>query len=315
MRAICLAALFGFAALAGVADQKPQPQTELRVPFWVEAGETTGPPQSFTAKVDGAAAPILATEKPGSDEIILIVLDLTGDLSKADAARQGVAQQISQLKPNEWTGLLRAQDGLSVLVDPTNDREKVNQAFAAVPISGKAGLLDTMQQIGSIADAMAARAPVRVSVLYITDSNIYNYREDYTNPVINSSDPHDLSRRFSDTLIRGHVSRMAEDLAAEQSPMFIVHVNYRYDRLNEAYQNGLKTLAEATGGAAIFCRSPEEIQDGIARAFAAIHSEWSMTVALPKKPPASVQLRLTATAAGGTEVRLQYRTRFSVRRR
>ncbi|HZU28499.1 MAG TPA: hypothetical protein VFA04_23435 [Bryobacteraceae bacterium] len=315
MRGLWLAAVFGFAALAGVADQKPPPQTEVRVPFWVEAGETTGPPQSFSAKLDGTAAPILAMAKPGTDEIILIVLDLTGDLSKADAARQAVAQQTRELKANEWIGLLRAQDGLSVLVDPTADREKVNQAFAAVPISGKAGLLDTMQQMGVIADAMAARAPVRVSVLYITDSNIYNYREDYTNPVINSSDPHDLSRRFSDALIRGHVSRMAEELAAQQSPVFIVHVNYRYDRLNEAYQNGLKTLAEATGGAAIFCRSPEEIQDGIARALASIHSEWMLTLGLPKKLPASVQLRLTATAAGGAEVRLQYRTRFSVRRR
>ena len=40
------------------------------------------------------------------------------------------------------------------------------------------------------------KSPVRVSVLYITDRNIYNYREDYTNPVINGSDPHDLSRVF-----------------------------------------------------------------------------------------------------------------------
>ena len=40
------------------------------------------------------------------------------------------------------------------------------------------------------------KSPVRVSVLYITDGSIYSYREDYTNPVINESDPHDLSRRF-----------------------------------------------------------------------------------------------------------------------
>jgi hypothetical protein len=315
MRCRRMAMLLGVVVLAGAADQKTPPQTQVRVPFWVEVGETTGPPQKFTAKLDGADVPILNTEKPGSDEIVLIVLDLTGDLAKAEAARQAVNQQLAELKSNVWTGLLRAQDGLSVLVDPTNDRSRVSDAFAAVPISGKAGLLDTMQQIGSIGDAMAARSPVRVAVLYITDSNIYNYREDYTNPVINSSDPHDLSRRFSDALIRGHVSRMAEDLAAQQSPVFIVHVNYRYDRLNEAYQNGLKTLAEASGGATVFCRSVEEIQDGVARAFASIHSQWCMTLALPKKMPTSVQVRLTALAAGGSEVRLQYRARFAVRRR
>jgi len=211
--------------------------------------------------------------------------------------------------------LLRAQDGLMVLADPTADREKISAAFDAAPVAGKSGLLDTIESIGGIADAMARKAPVRVAILYITDSNIYNYREDYTNPVINSSDPHDLSRKFSDSLIRGKVSRLSETLAQQESPVFIVDLNYRYDRLNKAYQNGLVTLAAATGGEAIFCRSTEEIQDAIGRAFNSIQSAWSMTIALPRRTPSTLQLRLTAAAAGGAEVRLQYRARFAAPRR
>jgi len=39
--------------------------------------------------------------------------------------------------------------------------------------------------------------------------NIYRYREDYTNPVINQSDPHDLSRRFPRRSLRRKISETA----------------------------------------------------------------------------------------------------------
>ena len=54
---------------------------------------------------------------------------------------------------------------------------------------------------------MVRKTYVRSAVLYITDSNIYNYREDYTNPVINYSDRGDLSRRFPEGLVREQVLR------------------------------------------------------------------------------------------------------------
>ena len=74
-------------------------------------------------------------------------------------------------------------------------------------------------------------------------------------------------------------------LATRQAPLFVVHLRYRGDRLGEAYQNGLKQLAEVTGGTAIFCRSSEEIAERhcIARS-ASITSSYSVTLALPQRP-------------------------------
>ena len=74
-------------------------------------------------------------------------------------------------------------------------------------MSGKAGLLTTVDVIGRIADSMLKKSPVRVAILYITDGDVRNYREDFTNPVINSSDFNDMSRRFPETLVQEKIAR------------------------------------------------------------------------------------------------------------
>ena len=86
----------------------------------------------------------------------------------------------------------------------------------------------------------------------------------------------------------------------------MVHLRYRSDRLGESYQNGLKQLAEVTGGSAIFCRSSEEIADAIHRAVALIASSYSVAVAVPERRSKSFEVRLDA----GGKCNLTYRTRF-----
>ena len=78
-------------------------------------------------------------------------------------------------------------------------------------------MLGTVPSALGLADALLRKAPVRVSVLYLTDGGIYSYREDYTNPVINQSDPHDLSRRFRGacTVLRADLTDAAELLRVQ----------------------------------------------------------------------------------------------------
>ena len=124
---------------------------------------------------------------------------------------------------------------------------------------------------------------MRVAVFYITDSDPENYREDFTNPVINSSDTHDLSRKFPEALVQDKISKVAAVLAERQAPLFVVHLRYRSDRLGEAYQNGLKQLAEVTGGSAIFCRSERgDRRMPIDRALGLITSSYSVSLAVPE---------------------------------
>ena len=129
---------------------------------------------------------------------------------------------------------------------------------------------------------MLAKSAVRVAILYVTDGDVRNYREDFNNPVINSSDSHDLSRRFPETLVQEKIAKLDAVLSARQTPVFIVDLNQHTDRLNEAYHNGLKQLAETSGGAAFFARSITEIPASIHNAFESVQSHYSLTSGSPR---------------------------------
>jgi len=279
--------------------------SSVSIPAWVEESRCGAAPK-FAAMLNGKSAAVTAQLGPGSDQIILAVLDLTGDLELANAARQALREQVLKLPPNAWVGLLRDPDGLHVMADPSPDRKPLLEAVANLTIIGKPGLFETVIPALTLADGVMRKSPVRVSVLYITDSNIYSYREDYTNPVINESDYHDLSRVFPDALIQDKTSKLAAAASGLEAPLFIVHTSYRGDTLNKSYQNGLLRLAEATGGKGQLCVSVGEIPDAIAAAFARICNSWRVTLEVPAKFHSNAQIRLAAPC-GGQDARLSWR--------
>ena len=280
----------------------------VSIPAWIETNNCTLTPK-FEAELNGKPVPVTAQLGPGSDQVILVVLDLTGDLSLIEAAKQALIAEISKLPQNGWVGLLRTQDGLHVLADPGTDRQPLIDAIQSLSNSNEPELLETVYPALSLADAIMRKSPVRVSVLYITDGSIYSYRQDYTNPVINASDPHDLSRRFPEALITEKIAKLVEDSSSLEAPLFVVHLSYRRDRLNVAYQNGLDTLADSTGGKSDVCRSVAEIPDAISAMLARISSAWRLTLAIPAKNHYHFQIRLTAPCGDG-DLRISWRTRF-----
>ncbi|MBI4874144.1 MAG: hypothetical protein HY822_05875 [Acidobacteria bacterium] len=284
------------------------PPSLLRVPMSASGAPVTA--RELKASVDGAAARVAAVRAPGDDLILMLALDLTGDLTLADLARSALAESLSTLPARTWISVLRAQDGLQVLLDPTQDRTRAAETIRAYPASGKAGLLDTVAAAARVADAVLTRANVRVAVLYVTDSNVYNYREDFTNPVINSSDSRDLSRYFPEGLVQDKISKLETALAATQPPLFIVHLDYRSDRLNEAYQSGLMKLTASTGGSAAFCRSATDIDSSIARTLETIGALYSVTLELPQRTGRMIQVQLEAG-----DRPLNYRNRYLLEKR
>jgi hypothetical protein len=280
----------------------------ISIPLWVDPPVQELAPQNVQATLNGTAAPVLRVLGPSSDVMILLVLDLTGDISLVDAAKQALITQINELPKNAWVGLLHAQDGLSVIADPTPDRKKINEAIQALPATGKAGLLETIAPVAELADRILRRSKVRVAILYITDSDIANYRQDYTNPVINSSDPHDLSRRFPEALIQEKISALQIRIESDEAPLFITHLRYRSSRMNQAYQNGLKILSEFTAGYSWFCHSEAEIPDVIQREFAYIRSSWFVTIGPPKHVGSHIQVRLRLPEH--SQARIAYRARL-----
>jgi hypothetical protein len=288
--------------------------TEIRIPVWLDASPGRAlAAKDFQATIDGADARVLGVRCPGDDLILLLVLDLSsGDLTLVDPAKETLVAAIRDLPPTTYVGLLRAQDGLQVLLDPTADRDVIDGSIGLQTLSGKTGLLATVDTIAGIADSMLKKSAARVAVLYVTDGDVHNYREDFTNPVINDSDAHDLSRRFPETLVREKIAKLDARLAAQQAPLFIVDLNQYADRLNEAYRNGLKQLAETTGGAAFFSRSTTEIPEVIRKSFEVVASHYSLTLSLPERVPARLQIRLTMPES---ERSLSYRTHIMMRQR
>jgi hypothetical protein len=302
-----LAALLLITTLLAAASRAVKMQ--IRIPVWTDSSAklTTN---DLTVKLDGAPARILRMQGPGDDLMLLLVLDLVGDLAEIDLARDALISSINQLPPNAFVGLLRAQDGLRVLLDPTPDRDAVADAIQALNVSGRPGLLETAETAADLADSILAKAPVRIALCYVTDSNIYEYREDFTNPVINTSDHRDLSRRFPEGLVREKITKLADKLSFRQTPLFIVHLDYRTDRLNEAYQNGLLQLASTTGGTALFCHSNAEIPSAVERIFQMIQSHYSLDIQVPQQTGANVQISLE-----GGPGSLSYRTRYQLKGR
>jgi hypothetical protein len=282
----------------------PPPKTEravLRVPYWIEGAAAP----VVSAKLNGSAVSVTRLLGPADDLVLLLVLDLAGDLSRVDPARNALNEKLGSLPANAMVSLLRAQDGLRVLLDPTIERADVQGKIQELTISGRAGLLDTVESALAVGDAMLSKAKVRVAVLYVSDSLVTNYREDFANPVVNSSDSGDMSRRFPEALVKVRMQQLLGKVGRTQTPLFIVQLNYENDRLNEAYQTGLISLANSTGGAVDFARTMAEIPLAISRSMDRVLSHSSAEIEFKRAKARQWEIELVAEGAG-----VRHRTRF-----
>jgi hypothetical protein len=246
---------------------------------------------------------------PADNLIVLLVVDLAGDLTRIEALRSALPDALGKLGPRHYVALMSAQQGLTALLDPTPDREAVVGRIRSLGVGGKAGLLDTVEAAAEIADGMLRKAAVRVAILYLTDSSVANYRADYTNPVINTSDRSDLSRRFPDRLIQDRTEQIRRVLEGRLAPLFILHLEGRTGLLEESYQNGLLKLAAETVGEAVFCRTAAEIGPALENMLERIRNTYVLTLEAETRPGRGARIRL---AVPGVE-RLTFRSRVAVK--
>ncbi len=273
----------------------------LRVPMWSADGAL---PPSLTATIDGEPTEVLSVQAPADDLMLLVVLDLTDDLALVEQARTALIQRFENLASNHLVGVLSAQNGLRVLVEPTSDRAKIAAAIRSQQVGGRAGLLETVEDAARIGTSIIAKSGVRLAILFVTDSDINNYREAFDNPTVNRSDNGDVSRRM-DSLVRERMSRLSQSLGKAQAPVFITHLSYRSDQLNVAYQTGLIGLTAATGGNAMIARSNAEIPAYVNSTLDHILGHYSVKLALHK--PESKKADVALLSGGGA---LDYRSSY-----
>ncbi|MDX2269969.1 MAG: hypothetical protein NW208_17840 [Bryobacter sp.] len=234
--------------------------------------------ENWKATVNGEPAKVLRVAGPEDDLVLLVVLDWSGEPTLIDTAREALVAAVEKLPANHWVGVLKAQDALAAIADPGPAKEVALKAVREYAATGKAGLLPTLEEAAELAHRLLGKSGVRVALLVVTDSNIYNYRQDYTNPVINASDTRDLSRRFPDQLVKEAIGKLSERLLQFESPLYVVHLNYFSDVINEAYQRGLLQLAQEAGGQGVFCRSRGEIATAVERMVGEAARHWSIAV-------------------------------------
>lgn len=275
----------------------------LLVPVWAPVGSALLA-ESITAHIGGEVTEVLRVQAPSDDLMLLVVLDLTDDLALVEQARTALLARIEKLPENHLVGVLSAQNGLRVLTEPTADHAKIAAAIRAQQVGGRAGLLETIEEAAQIGTKIMTKSGVRLAILYITDSDINNYREAFENPTVNRSDGGDVSRRM-DSLVRERMSRMAASLGKSQAPVFITHLNYRSDQLNVAYQTGLISLTAATGGNSIVARSNAEVPEYVNRSLDHVLGHYSVKLAVhnPALKKADVALE---SQAGALDYRSSY---------
>lgn len=280
---------------------------QVPVPVWVGNGPAEGlSPEAFQASFGTVEAAVRGVRGAQSPLLLFVAIDFSADLILTESAKNALVDSLQQAAPNVHAALLRIPEQPMVQLDPTTDREKFAEVLRTLPMSGRAGFFEMVDIVAGVTNPLITRHPVRVAVLYLTDSEIRNYRQDYTNPVINAADSRDLSRRFPDALIREKVNTLTNELLRSSVPIFVVHLNYRNDPLNEAYQTGIKRLAEATGGRSVFCRSIAEIPVAIGDMVNAIQAMGMVEVAVPDGVSGSVSLTLKHA-----EKPVEFRTLFN----
>ena len=235
----------------------------------------------LSVTVDGEPVEVTAVAGPPSPLILVVVLDLVGDLNRIEAARAQVAQYVTEMEEGRYVALLRAQDGLQVILDPTRDRSQFIEKLQAASVAGFPGLLDSVEQSAEIASSMLARSEIRAAVLYLTDGEIEDYRGDYVSSVVNPSDSGDLSRRFRDRLVQEKITSIAANLGKLSAPLFFVHLEEQQDSLNVTYQNGIREFASATGGTAYFARGLADVPTLVEKALAEIEETYAVAIEAP----------------------------------
>ena len=273
-------------------------QAALKVSVRVQDGQGNFrddlPAENFRAWLDNEEVEVRSVLTPRDNLILLVLLDLAGHLNRVDVARRALIEAIDDLGPRPYVALLQARDGLQVLADPTRDHEKLEEVISNLQVSRFPSLLESVERASTIADRMLRESEVRVAVLSITDGSIRQYRVDYSNPVINPSDRTDLSRRFRDRVIRERITTIVNSLHQSWAPMFFLHLERRANRLDIAYQDGLRQFAQTTGGEALFCSSVSEIPAFLKQQVERITHSYVLTISNPKDTRGRVPLRVEA---------------------
>ena len=284
------------------------------VPFWVLKDGVPVQPRIGREDLSIFAGPeplrITRQEQPGTPTFLFLAFDLVEDQAPINAAKQALAEKVRKLGPEYWVGLLEVQDTLSVIQDPTRDKRLLLKKIQQSRQFGKAGLLESVQALADFSSSLMRKSSVRVAVILVTDSDVANYRTEYSNPTINRSDRRDLSRRFQGRALQEEISRLSTAMVRFPVPLLVVHVAPGRDSLNRTYQNGLVQVTGAAGGRLFLSKSTGDIPRTLQEAFEWADSFYAVEFEVPPRPSGLFEIEAKLGATPSPTMRLSHPARL-----
>ena len=284
------------------------------VPFWVLNNGTPIQPQFAheDLSISAGLEPLRITrqEEPGTPTFLFLAFDLVEDQAPINSAKQALAEEIRQLGPEYWVGLIEAKDTLAVIQDPTKDKERLLKKVAQSHQFGKAGLLESIQVLADFSSALMLKSSFRVAVILVTDSDVSNYRTAYDNPQINRGDRGDLSRRFPGRALQEEIVRLSKAMVRFPVPLLVVHVAPERDSLNRIYQDGLGQITRATGGQLFLSKSYGDIPRTLQEAFEWADSFYAIKFQVPPRPSGIFDIEVKLDTTLSPKIQLSYPKRL-----
>ena len=131
----------------------------VSIPAGAEEGERRRTPK-FEATFNGKPASVISQLGPGSDQIILLVLDFTGEASRVEAAKQALAGRCPRnWPPTPGLACCATRTGCTCLPTPAPTANPCWMPSRAFPPQASPGLFETLAPALSLADNSCASHP------------------------------------------------------------------------------------------------------------------------------------------------------------
>ena len=255
----------------------------------------------FTVRMDKEPVKVDFFLNPDAPVLIPLVFDTTGDLTYIDAMRKELRLFVDNLPPSIQLMVLTANDGLKVVQNNTSDKELLKKAILNYSIKGYPGLLENFLSVSDAMNKLVMKNKIKVCPIFITDSDIYKYRKQYTSADLNTE-----------------ADRIKGKLKESFVPIFVLRLpSGGNDTFARNYEGIMRELARATGGEAEFPMGVPGVSTALAGTLHRIHGLYVVGWESDQlKPGKEHKVKITVSGPDGQELdaRVEYQESFEIKK-
>jgi VWFA-related protein len=256
---------------------------------------------SFTVLMDKEPVKVDFFLNPDAPVLIPLVFDTTGDLTYIDAMRKELCRFVDNLPPIIQLMVLTANDGLKVVQNNTSDKELLKKAILNYSIKGYPGFLENFLSVSDAINKLVMKNKIKVCPIFITDSDIYKYRKQYTSADLNTE-----------------VDRIKGKLKESFVPIFVLRLSAgNNDTFSRNYEGLMRELARTTGGEAEFPMGVAGVSTALAGTLHRIHGLYVVGWESDRiQPGKEHKVKITVQGPDGQELdaKIEYQDSFEIKK-